>query len=200
MTVPAQYPLTLNSLVSGANQKNNREPVTNLDENRVLDGIQGLRGKGLALIVDMAGSRVDKYRHNAREVLKVETSALVVLTELLLRGPQTVGELRTRASRMHALDSLEVVEGILAGLMEREQPLVKKIPPARGSRAERYVQLLCEGLHPLDAPGGSEREYVESPRVAAGAGREEVAALEARVASLEEDVARMKKILEDLGG
>src|SRR4051812_49801787 len=100
-TTPAQYPMTLNAMVNGANQKNNREPVTNLSEDQVFEALEGLRTKRLANEVMLSGSRVQKYRHIARESLGIQTSELVILTELLLRGPQTIGELQGRASRMH---------------------------------------------------------------------------------------------------
>src|SRR5512134_38169 len=91
-TTPQQYPLTLNALVAGCNQKNNRDPVTELDEDAVLSALDGLRAADLVQELMLSGSRVAKYRHNARQVLGVETGDLVILTELLLRGPQTVGE------------------------------------------------------------------------------------------------------------
>jgi uncharacterized protein len=168
-TVPAQYPITLNSLVLGCNQKNNREPVTNLSEDDVLDALDGLRGKKLAAEVMLSGSRVSKYRHLAREGLAVSTAQLVILAELLLRGPQSLGELRGRASRMHPLESLEAVQEILNSLMRRGEgegaeagePLVRSVAPAPGSRAMRFAQLLAPDIHPLDAPAAG----------AAGAGR-----------------------------
>ncbi|MHC5003726.1 MAG: YceH family protein [Planctomycetota bacterium] len=149
-TTPAQYPLTLNALLSGCNQKNNRDPVTNLTEDQVIGAIDSLRAKQLVREVMLSGSRVAKYRHHARDALEIATSELVIMAELLLRGPQTVGELRNRASRMHALDSLEIVQAVLEALGGREEPLVKKVPPAPGSRAPRYAQLLCPGLHRID--------------------------------------------------
>jgi hypothetical protein len=152
LTTPAQYPITLNALTSGCNQKSNRDPVVNYTEDQVQSTLDRLRVKGLVTIVDMAGSRVLKYRHNAREALGVETMNLVVLSELLLRGPQTLGELRTRGSRMRPIESLEMAQGIVAALLEHDPPLIKRLPPAPGSRAERYVQRLCPDLHPLDAP------------------------------------------------
>jgi uncharacterized protein YceH (UPF0502 family) len=150
-TTPEQYPLSLNALTNGSNQKSNRDPVLALTEDHVLDAAEGLRAKGLAVRVDTVGSRVHKYRHNAIEVLHVRTAELAILAELLLRGPQTLGELRGRASRMHPLESLEVTKGMLDALMTRTEPLVRELPPSPGSRAERYVQLLCPDLHPLDA-------------------------------------------------
>src|SRR5215208_939996 len=153
LTTPEQYPLSLNAVVNGANQKNNRDPVTNMQEGDAFEALEGLRAKGLVIRSDMAGSRVNKYRQQAADVLHVRTAELVILAELLLRGPQTLGELRGRASRMHPLESLDVVKNMLRAMQDREEPLVRELPPAPGSRAERYAQLLCPDLHPLDAPG-----------------------------------------------
>ncbi len=141
-TTPQQYPLTLNAATSGANQRNNRDPITDLSDDAVLDAMTGLRSKGLIAQVDMSGSRVAKYRHVATEKLSLNARELVILAELLLRGPQTLGELRGRASRMHPLETLEVVRSTLVQLMAREEPLVVQLSPLPGSRAERYAQKL----------------------------------------------------------
>src|SRR3954468_12919447 len=138
-TTPEQYPLSLNGITNGANQKNNRDPVLAMTEDQIYVAAEGLRGKGLAVRVDQPGSRVHKYRHNAIDVLHVRTGELVILAELLLRGPQTLGELRGRASRMHPLETIEVVRGMLTALSTRSEPLVKELPPSPGSRAERYT-------------------------------------------------------------
>src|SRR3954463_1969345 len=151
-TTPEQYPLSMNAVVNGANQKNNRDPVTSMTEDQAFDAIEGLRQKGLVIRVDVPGNRVSKYRHNATETLHVRTGEAAILAELLLRGPQTLGELRGRASRMAPMDSLERVRDMIRALRERPEPYVKELPPAPGSRAERFVQLLCPDLHPLDAP------------------------------------------------
>lgn len=156
-TTPQQYPLTLNAIVNGANQKNNREPVTNLNEEQVLEALDGLRSKGLAREVMLSGSRVEKFRHVAREVFEIDTNQLVILTELLLRGPQTIGELRGRAARMAASigESTDIVKNVLDSLINRPphmEPMIKELPPAPGDRAPRYMQLLCPDLHPTDAP------------------------------------------------
>lgn len=193
-TTPAQYPLTLNALVAGCNQKNNRDPVTELSEDDILEALDGLRAKGLAREVDLAGSRVPKYRHVAREGLSVDTNQLVVLTELLLRGPQTVGEIRGRAGRMHPLESVEVVENILDSLITREFPLVRRLSPLPGTRAERFQQLLCPELHPVQMvasnPGGGS---------AATARAITDNALQQRVAALEAEVASLRALLEAAG-
>jgi uncharacterized protein YceH (UPF0502 family) len=149
-TTPGQYPLTINGLMTGCNQKSNREPVMELDEDRVLESVDSLRGKDLVREVTLSGSRVAKYRHIARDTLGLSTNELVVLAELLLRGPQTVGELRGRATRMHTLESTEIVSNILESLMTPEPPLAERLSPAPGSRAPRYKQLLAPNLHPVD--------------------------------------------------
>ncbi len=188
-TTPTQYPLTLNALITGCNQKNNRDPVMNLSEDGVLDAIDGLRAKGLIREVMLTGSRVQKFRHVAREAMEVSTSELVILAEMLLRGPQTIGELRGRASRMHPLESTEVVSNLLDHLMERPEPMVKKIAPAPGSRAPRYAQLLCPDLHPIDvmtSPGPTStdnRTMATSPD------------LEQRMGRLEDEVASLKRMV-----
>jgi len=154
-TTPAQYPLSLNAIATGASQKNNRDPVQEYDEDRAYEAVDSLRKKGYAREVDLAGSRVNKYRHVAREALDIGTPALVVLAELLLRGPQTSGELRTRASRMHPLESVDVVEAVLSAMASQEHPLVRKIPHAPGGRAPRWEQLLAPSIHPTDTQATS---------------------------------------------
>ena len=186
-TTPQQYPLTLNALTNGCNQKNNREPVTNLSEEQVMDALDGLRGKNLAHEVMLSGSRVQKFRHVAREGLNIDTNQLIILTELLLRGPQTLGELRGRASRMHPLETTDIVKNILDSLMQREEPLVRDLPPAPGDRAARFAQLLCPDLHPLDAPSfisAATSQRATSTVVDEG--------LLARVENLEREVAHLR--------
>lgn len=188
LTTPEQYPLSLNAVVNGSNQKNNRDPIITMDEGRAFEALEGLRTKGLVVRSDMAGSRVNKYRHQAGDVLHVRAAELVLLTELLLRGPQTLGELRGRASRMHPFESLDAVKNMLGALMTREEPLVRELPPSPGSRAERYAQLLCPDLHPLDAP----------PPAAAPAPQPSDPSLASRVTALEAEVTGLREALRKL--
>lgn len=162
-TTPDQYPLSLNAVVNGANQKNNRDPILTMEENPVFEALESLRGKGLVVRVDTAGSRVNKYRQLAGEALHLRAGEVALLAELLLRGPQTLGELRGRASRMQAMDSLEVTKGLLNALATRDEPLVRELPAAPGSRAERYVQLLCAELHPLNIAPSNTAAVVSRP-------------------------------------
>jgi uncharacterized protein YceH (UPF0502 family) len=185
-TTPTQYPLTLNAVVSGCNQKNNRHPVTNLTEDQVLAALDGLRSRQLAREVMLSGSRVAKFRHTAREGLEIGTSELVVLTQLLLRGPQTPGEIRGRASRMHALESIDIVRNVLDHLMQLAPPLVERLDPAPGSRADRYAQRLCPDLH----DGDEVATAAPTPAPAQMAND-----LDARVEQLERDVAEIRGLL-----
>jgi uncharacterized protein YceH (UPF0502 family) len=155
MTTPEQYPLSLNAATNGANQKNNRDPVLSLSEDEVFEALEGLRGKGLVVRVDTPGNRVHKYRHNAGDVLHVRPGELAILAELMMRGPQTLGELRGRANRMSPLESLEVTQGMLDALMTRGEPLVRELPPAPGTRAQRFMQLLGPDEPPAVTPDES---------------------------------------------
>ncbi|MCA9295101.1 MAG: YceH family protein [Phycisphaerales bacterium] len=188
-TTQAQYPLTLNALVNGCNQKSNRDPVMHMSEDQVLRALDDLRGKQLVRELMMSGSRVEKYKHNAREALGVGTNELVILAELLMRGPQTVGELRGRASRMHPLETTEIVENILEHLMMREPALVRRFPPPPGSRAALYGQLLSPDLHRAPTAGAAGTAQ-EPPAPAPSTD------LEQRVAQLERDVAELRALLE----
>lgn len=186
LTTPAQYPLTLNALTLGCNQKNNRHPVTNLSEEAVYDAVDRLRQKGYVREAMLTGSRVPKFKHNAREALGLETPGLVLLTELLLRGPESLGELRQNAGRMHAFDSLEAVKAVLDEMGGRSPPLVREFPPAPGGRARLYGQLLAPG-----APAAAAIEAGGGPGPAidrADAGP----ALGARIERLEADVTRLR--------
>jgi uncharacterized protein YceH (UPF0502 family) len=189
-TTPEQYPLSLNAIVNGANQKNNRDPVISMPENEAFEALESLRAKGLVIRAELAGGRVDKYRHSTGDVLRIRASEVAILAELLLRGPQTLGELRGRASRMHPLESLDVVKDLLRTMMERDQPLVKLLPPSPGSRAERYAQLLCPDLHPADVlPAGAATMPADASHSPSLLGR--VEALEAEVEQLKQGLRQL---------
>jgi uncharacterized protein YceH (UPF0502 family) len=187
LTTPEQYPLTVNGALNGANQKSNRDPVLALEEGQVAMALERLVQKYLARKVFPGNSRVEKYCHNGKDGLGLETAELAIMAELLMRGPQTAGELRTRANRMRPIESLDQLTSILEPLIERG--FVQRLAPAPGSRAERYVQLLSPGLHRLDAP--------QPPH--AGASLEPpgpttpVADLVARVEALEAEVERLRQ-------
>jgi uncharacterized protein YceH (UPF0502 family) len=195
LTTPEQYPLTLNAAVNGANQKSNRDPVLDLSDDAVSEALDGLIGKELARKVFPGNSRVDKYCHTGTSTLKIEIAQLAVLAELMLRGPQTVAELRTRVERMVEIGSPERLAELLESLLQRG--LVQRLPSGRGFRAERMAQLLCPDLHPLDAPsagGVSALEGMPAPTRAALADR--VDTLEATVQRLEQ---QLRSLAEKLG-
>ena len=187
LTTPGQYPLTLNSLVSGCNQRSNRLPILTLDEDRVIAALDSLKAKELAREVLLASSRVTKFRHTSKETLEISINELVVITELLLRGPQTLGEIRGRASRMHPLESLEVVQSILDHLSDKDLPMVREVAPAPGSRAKRFAQLLCPDAHPIEA-AITVASSSTSPARAASDCRD----LEKRVESLERELKQLR--------
>jgi len=200
-TTPDQYPLTVNAVVNGANQKNNRDPVTAIDDGDALSALISLRNKGLVVQQDSPGQRAPRFRHQFKEKLGVNTPEMVILAELLLRGPQTQGELRGRASRMHPLESLEMVRNVLQQLTEKPEPLVRQIAPAPGSRAERYEQLLSPGLHGAGGAveDGEETTVDEPSQPAAGGGptmAQRVAALEGEVFLLR---AALSKLAAEIG-
>ena len=141
-TTPQQYPLTLNALVTGCNQKSCRNPLTSLDDNAILDTLDELRSKGLVSLVQTAGGRTERWRHRIREGIELSSPEAAVLTELLLRGPQMDGELRQNAKRMTTIESLGALQNVLEGLMTREEPLVTRLGPAERRRGVRYAHLL----------------------------------------------------------
>lgn len=198
MTTPDQYPLTLNAIVNGSNQKNNRYPVLEMNDDQAFAALDGLRAKGLVVVVEQSGARVAKYKHLAAEKLDCRPAELALLAELLLRGPQTAGELRSRASRMQAFESLPSTEGFLRSLMERPEPLVRRLPPTPGTRAEKYAQLVGPDAHPIDplsvAAGAIVAAEAAQAPVSDGL-TDRVAALEAEVASLRETVDQLKVLL-----
>lgn len=142
ITTPEYYPLSLNALVNACNQKSNRDPVMQLDENAARDALSGLQEHRLAGPAGGADSRVTKYEHRTQEVFNFTRAEVAVLCVLLLRGPQTPGELRGRTERMHRFETLDDVQSALHKLMEREPPLAKMLPRQPGTKESRYAHLL----------------------------------------------------------
>ena len=143
ITTPEYYPLTLHSLTVACNQKNNRNPVMSLTEQEVERGLDSLRDKNLAYVFHGSTSRVPKFKHVAPEILQLNPAELAVMCVLMLSGAQTVGEIRTRGSRLHEFSGLEEVDETLRGLGAREsEPLVVKLPRQSGQKDARYVHLL----------------------------------------------------------
>jgi uncharacterized protein YceH (UPF0502 family) len=182
ITTPEYYPLTINALENACNQKSSREPVVNYDEDTVIDALESLKDKGLSVRITGAGHRVEKFGHRLGERLNLGRRELALLCVLMLRGPQTVGELRGRTERMHDFGDLDEVERCLDALSTREpNPLVARV--ARG----RWVHLLG-GTPDLSAETDSTPERSEFVA--------ERGALEERVASLEQEVIELKQQFE----
>jgi uncharacterized protein YceH (UPF0502 family) len=136
LTTPEQYPLSANSMAAGASQKSNRDPFMDVNENAVLDALPQLRKRELVEMANLSTGRVNRWKHRVKDVWGVERPQIAILAELLLRGPQTIGELRTRASRMYPFESMEVVQATLDSLMKRDDPLVapsSSRPPRRST-------------------------------------------------------------------
>lgn len=134
ITTPEYYPMTVNALVNACNQKSNREPVVAFDDELVEDTLASLREKRLVAVLTGGGNRVPKYSHRMQEQLNLGRRELALLCELMVRGPQTVGELRDRAGRMHRFSDAEEVEGCMRSLGEKEKPLVTKLPRQTGMK------------------------------------------------------------------
>jgi uncharacterized protein YceH (UPF0502 family) len=192
MTTPEYYPLSLNALTNACNQKSNRDPVLNLDEADVVRALDGLRFKQLAL-VSGEGGRVPKYRHTLMEKLRMDPPELAVVAELLLRGPQTVGELRTRGERMHPFPDLAAIEEVLEELMSRNPPLVARLPRQPGRKDSRYAHLFA-GEPQL---AGEQSPPPEAARMRVMAENERIAQLEEEVALLRGEVAELRRLVEE---
>ena len=144
VTTPEYYPLTLNALTLACNQKNNRTPVTSYDENTVAHALETLREKNLAYVFYGSTSRVPKYKHVLPEVMHLSAPELALMCVLLLRGPQTSGELATRGFRLYEFAGVEEVESTLEGLSKREpDPLVRRLPRQPGQKESRFAHLMC---------------------------------------------------------
>jgi hypothetical protein len=188
LSTPDYYPLTLNALVNACNQSTNRDPVLALDEATVMVALEELRDAQAVWFVGGAGSRVQKYDHRLADTLGLSVQECAILAELLLRGPQTPGELRNRSTRMYAFPDLAEVEAVLAVMMEAEKPLVLRLPRQPGTKETRFAHLLGEAPDPA------------APVAVAAAGPSRTAQLEAEVAGLREDLAALRAEFEAFRG
>jgi uncharacterized protein YceH (UPF0502 family) len=198
ITTPEYYPLTLHALTAACNQKNNRNPVMSLTEPEVERGLDSLRDKNLAYVFHGSTSRVPKFKHVAPEILQLNPAELAVMCVLMLSGPQTVGEIRTRGSRLHEFSGLEEVDETLRGLSARDsEPLVVKLPRQVGHKDARYVHLLSgepDLSHVEVTAEPPARRAVESER--APQLEEQVQLLKQQVEELARQFAEFKKQFE----
>ena len=190
VTTPDYYPLSLNALVNACNQKNNRDPLMNLDEDAVRQALDTLQQKRLAGPTSSADSRVTKYEHRLQEAFNFTRGETAILCVLLLRGPQTPGELRGRTERMHRFEDLTEVQSTLQRLMQRDPPLARVLPRQPGTKESRYKHLLA----------GDEEDLTDVARAATpasvpsqSAGADRIARLEDEVANLHREFAELKE-------
>jgi uncharacterized protein len=203
ITTPEYYPLSLNALVNACNQKSNRAPEMHLDDDAVLQSLRALEQKELAGKGDNMDGRVKKYEHRLADAFNFTRPETAVLCELLLRGPQTPGELRSRAERMHHFDDLESVNSTLRHLIERDPPLAKLLPRQPGTKEARYTHLLsgdvtssAESAPAAPSPSSPTKSVIAFPQTA----RTPAAPNDAidRVATLEQKLSKLEQEISDL--
>jgi uncharacterized protein YceH (UPF0502 family) len=187
-TVPDSYPMTLNALVAGCNQKSSRDPITQLSDADVQDALDGLKRRSLAFAT--SGNRVMRWEHNFQRAMVVPEQSAVLLGLLMLRGPQTAGELRIHSERWYRFADISSVEGFLEEMRDRSEDkggaLVVQLPRGPGSREARWAHLLCGPVDVATAAAAAEERAVPD------------GALAARVASLENEVAQLRAVVADL--
>jgi uncharacterized protein len=202
ITTPEYYPLSLNALLNACNQKSNREPVMNLDDDAVRQALRSLSDQTLARSAG-GDSRVAKYEHRLNETFNFHRHEIAILCVLFLRGPQTPGELRTRTERMYHFEDLDTVQSALQLLMKRDPPLVKILPRQPGTKEARYAQLLSADAHANSADAHSRAAQIHAhdanpsshpapSNISNSATAERLAALEDEVASLKNDISDLK--------
>jgi len=198
VTTPDYYPLTMNALINACNQRSNREPVTNLDEDDVRQALHGLEDKQLAGRARSADGRVTKYEHWLGEAFNFSRAETALLCVLLLRGPQTPGELRSRTERMHPFEEISDVIAGLQKLMDREPPLAAVLPRQPGTKESRYAHLLSGAVESI--PVAATVPYA----IASAAGTDEqtnrIAQLESTVAEVQRELAGLKEKINSLLG
>ncbi len=198
ITTPEYYPLSLNALVNACNQKSNRDPVMQLDENVVRDAVSGLQERRMAGLAGGADSRVPKYEHRLQEVFNFTRPEIAVLCVLLLRGPQTPGELRGRTERMHRFEALDDVQSALQKLMQPDPPLVKVLPRQPGTKESRCMHLFAGDVTEAESAHAAtatvDRNFGETERVARL--EEDVAALRREVGELKDHLERFRRQFE----
>jgi uncharacterized protein len=204
ITTPEYYPLSLNALVNACNQKSNRTPEMHLDDDAVLQALRTLEQKGLAGKGDNMDGRVKKYEHRLADAFNFTRSETAVLCELLLRGPQTPGELRSRAERMHHFDDLDSVNSTLRHLIERDPPLAKLLPRQPGTKEARYTHFLSgdetAAAESESAPPPATKSVIAFPPATASSAPapsavDRIANLEQKVSALQQEIPELKQQL-----
>ncbi len=198
ITTPDYYPLTLNALINASNQRSNREPVMDLDEDDTRQALHGLENKGLAGRARSADGRVTKYEHWLGEAFNFSRAETALICVLLLRGPQTPGELRGRTERMHRFEEISDVLGGLQKLMERDPSLVAVLPRQPGTKEARYAHLLSGPVESIQMPAAA----TPAQTVAATTPEQDdrIAQLESTVAELQREVSALREKIDNLFG
>jgi uncharacterized protein YceH (UPF0502 family) len=196
LTTPDYYPLSLNALLNACNQKSNRYPVMDLDEDAVREALHGLNSKGLAAAASGADSRVTKYEHRLQEVFNFTRPETAVICMLLLRGPQTPGELRGRTERLYEFGDLSEVQTTLQRLMKRDPPLVKMFPRQPGTKEARYGHLLSGDVEMEEPEPAAEAAVVSNAADRLAHLEEQVAALQKETADLKQQLVEFRKQFE----
>ncbi len=214
ITTPAYYPLSLHALVNACNQKNNREPVTSFSEDAIRQALAALQEKRLSGPASGADNRVTKYEHRLQEVFNFDRRETALLCVLLLRGPQTPGELRGRAERLYHFDALEDVHSALDRLIQRRPPLVAVLPRQPGTKESRYMHLLSGQPTATDAARAHDDQHPNSPapdpepapsapsalsandQAVRTAGAARIARLEQQVADLRNEITELQREFE----
>jgi uncharacterized protein YceH (UPF0502 family) len=197
-TTPDYYPLSLNALMNACNQRSNREPIMDLDEDDLRQALHGLEAKQLAGRARSADGRVTKYEHWLGEAFNFSRAEAALICVLLLRGPQTPGELRGRTERLHEFTEISDVIAGLQKLAEREPPLVALLPRQPGARESRYAHLLCGPVESASASSAVFAAEDASPSTSQYEGR--IAQLESTVAELQRELAAMREKIDSLFG
>lgn len=191
LTTPEYYPLTLNALIAACNQKSNRDPVVSYDERTVTETLEALRDRNLVYVFYGSTSRVPKYKHMLPSVYELEPSEVAVINVMLLRGPQTLGELRTRTERLHNFSGLGEIQETLDGLIRRDEPLVVKLERQPGQKEARFAHLLC---------GEIDLTTLATPRTASGgrlADNDRLETLETEVMTLRTEIDSLRQMFEE---
>lgn len=191
LTTPEYYPLTLNALVNACNQKNNRDPVVSYDEQTVSDSLENLRDRNLVYVFYGSTSRVPKYKHMLPSVYELDPAETAVIAVMLLRGPQTLGELRERTGRMYEFAGLGDVQETLERLIRRDEALVVRLPIQPGQKEARFAHLL---FGDVDIEALAAAASTHRPR--AGPDGERIEKLEAEVTALRDEIDRLKETFE----
>ena len=198
ITTPDYYPLSLNALVNACTQKNNRDPVMTLDENSVREALNSLQEKRLAGPAGGADSRVTKYEHRLQEVFNFDRREIALVCVLLLRGPQTPGELRSRAERMYRFETLDDVQSALQRLMERQPPLVRVLSRQPGTKESRYTHLFSGEYVPQTATAPTTPSSHLRQATNDNDDEQRIAGLEASVASLKTEIEELRRLFAEL--